>query len=629
MKNLLPFIVRGLATGSVYAMAGMGLVVTYKTSGIFNFAHGAVGTVAAYAFYELHIRQSVPWPIAALAAVLLVGVGGGLGLERLAASLAGAEVAYKVVATIGIVVAVQGLAVSVYGSAARDVPRYLGSGTFRLLGTHVGYDQVILFVLAATAALGLSLFFRSSRLGIAMRGVVDDAPLLALTRTSPRRVRLSAWILGSSLAAISGILLVPSIGLDAILLTLLVVQAFGAAAVGAFSSLPLTYVGGLLVGVGQALLTKGTASSSILSGIPPSFPFIVLFIALLIMPKNRLVSEPRRLGTKGLSASHSASRDTLRYGLLLLALVILPFVVGDRVPLWTQALVYAVIFASLNLLVRTSGQVSLCHVAFVAVGASTFANLTHGLGLPWLLALVISGLVAVPIGAVVAVPAIRLSGVYLAAATFGFGILVQRVVYPTALMFGLNGERTATRPAGLSGDRSFYFIILAVVAACLLLVIIVHRTRFGRLLRALAGSPVILETYGTSVRTTLLISFCLSAFLASVAGALLASTVGAVNSYTFDSFSSLIWLAVLLLAGRDPIASGLIAAILLVVVPGYVQNSVMLDYEPVAFGLGAVLMAVVLARGYVFQARTPQSRLARSEHRVGRGRLAIRRALAA
>src|SRR2546430_1421026 len=119
-----------------------------------------------------------------------------------------------------------------------------------------------------------------------------------------------------------------------------------------------------------------------------------------------------------------------------LALAVMPAVVGTKLPVWIGGLHSLIVFGSLALLVWTSGQISLCHAAFVAVGVTTMSHMTHGLGLPWGVALLLSGLVAVPVGALVAIPALRLSGLYLALATLGFGVLMQFVFFPTSFLFG-------------------------------------------------------------------------------------------------------------------------------------------------------------------------------------------------
>jgi len=601
MKSLMPFVIIGIATGSIYALAALGLVLTYKTSGVFNFAHGAVGTVAAYMVYELRERHGWPWPVAVAVALAVVGVGGGILLERLARRLAVAGLEHKVLATVGILVAVQAWGIARYGSAPLPVHSFLSQATFRFGGVNVTYEQLTVSMLGLAAAVGLAGFLRRTRAGIAMRGVVDNPSLLALSATSPARVRTGSWIIGSVFASVSGILLAPFLGLDPILLTLLVVQAFGAAAVGYFSNLPLTYAGGLAIGIGQALLTKWVSSTPSLSGLPAAFPFIVLFVALLVLPKRLLIEAGQWVKVTRARSSGATRRMPLPsklagYVVAAAAVLAAPGLVGSKLLFWTDAVIFIVVFASLQLLVRTSGQVSVAHAAFVAVGAATFVQVAHS-GKPWLVALLVGGLVTVPVGALVAIPAIRLRGVYLAVATFGFGLLLQQVFYTKSFMFGPFGRNNAPRPelfgVDFTSDRRFYYVAVAVAVAVLLLKFVVERGRLGRLLRALAGSPLALETYGASVNLTRVLVFCISAFFAGIAGGLYAAKAQTINGDPFTAFHSLIWLAVLMVAGSSPVASTIVAAALLVLIPGYINNPTVLDYQPVFFGAAAVAVAAV------------------------------------
>ena len=142
----------------------------------------------------------------------------------------------------------------------------------------VTYEQIVPMAVALLATLALAVFFRWSRLGVAMRGVVDDPTLLAMTGTSPIAVRRVAWIVGSIFVCLSGVLLAPTVNLDSMVLTLLVMQSFGAAAIGRFSNIPLTYAGGLGIGVIAALITRYVSGTSdYFAGLSQSFPFIVLF----------------------------------------------------------------------------------------------------------------------------------------------------------------------------------------------------------------------------------------------------------------------------------------------------------------------------------------------------------------
>ncbi len=455
--------------------------------------------------------------------------------------------------------------------------------------------QIIVTGLALAAATGLYLLFQVTRIGTAMQAVVDDPALLDMLGTSPVRVRRFAWVLGSCFASISGLLLATFLGLDVGDLTLLVVFSFGAAAVGAFSNLPLTYVGGLLIGIGQSMTTGYLASHKAFEQVPANIPFIILVIALLVAPKRTLVE-------RGVRAVRAADRPisfspevTSVGGVVLVAgLCVVPFVVGFKLPIWTTGLAFVTIFASLGLLVRTSNQVSLCQMAFAAVGSSTFVHLAND-GVPWLLALLLGGLITMPIGALVALPAIRLRGVYLAIITLGFGILVERVFFTTWLMFGAQDNLSANRPKfwglNFADDKTFYFLVLAITLVCLAGVVVVRRGRLGRMLGALAESPAVLGANGSSANMTKLIVFCLSAFLAGIGGGLLGAVTSNTGGLTFDFSVSLIMIAVLFIAGRQPVLAAFIAAGLYKVAVPYIHSQTLQNYSGVVFGAAAVLVA--------------------------------------
>jgi branched-subunit amino acid ABC-type transport system permease component len=620
MKDYLPFIVVGVSAGSLYGLAGMGLVLAYKTSGIFNFAHGAIAAAGAFAFYELHTTLGWPWPVALLVALVVGGLVFGLLMERVARAVSGASAATTIVATVGILLFLQGGLILLFGSETKDFPQFLPTETFKLAGVHVQYAQLIVAVTGVALAVVLYGFFRFSRLGSSMRAVVDSPALVSLTGTSPVKVRLTAWVVGCGLALLSGILIAPTLGLDATLLTLLIVQAFGACAIGRFSSLPWTYAGGLIVGVLAALATKLVASTPSLNGLPSSVPFLVLFAVLVVRPPSARRSLDVRRNLRRVAAlPKQVPVAAAAVGLGVLCIV--PFVVGSRLPVYTNLLAFSLIFLSLGLLVSTSQQISLCHAAFAALGATTFSHLTHGAGFPWPVALLGAGLAAVPLGAVVAIPAIRLSGIYLALATFGFGILMERVVYPTALMFGGRGFRLAPRPVlgflDARTDRGFYFVVLAVVVVACAAVLVLIRGRLGRMLRALGDSPTALLTHGLSVNVTRLLVFCLSAALAGVAGALLISFPGQASGVGFSSFQSLIWLAVIAIVGRRVIPAAFAAAALLVLLPAYLPDS-LVQYQTLFFGVLAVTVAVAgqtdwraLVRGRSERSPVRERRLAR------------------
>ena len=596
MHDVLPFIVIGIASGSVYALAGTGLVLTYKTSGIFNFAHGSVAALAVFVYYFLHVQHGVPWPVAALLCLLVLAPLMGCALELLARQLSKVDHTLQIASSIGLILWVVGVGNIWYGSESGRFPPFLPTSTFRFAGVNVGWDQLITFAIGAAATAALYYFFRHVRLGIAMRAVVDDPDLLAMTGETPAVVRRWAWIIGSVFAAASGLLLAPSLSLNALALTLLVVQAFGAAAIGFFSSLPLTYAGGLLIGVAGALSTKYVVNAAYLQGVPAGLPFIILFVVLIVTPRSRLVDRRLIRPLHVPPSWHAPRRIRIGSGVAaLVALCFVPTLVGVKLSVYSGALTLVIVLLSIGLLVRTSRQVSLCQYGFAAIGAATMGHFSHHL--PWLLALVLATLVTVPVGVIVAIPAIRLSGVFLGLATLGFGILLEQMVYQQGFLFGLANVGVATSrphldigPFHTATDTGMYFVILAATALVALTVAVLTGTRLGRILTALGDSPVALETYGLTVNVSRVLVFSISAAIAGMAGALTASLYGYAVASQFPSFSSftIISVVVIIVAG-DPWFA-LIGAAILTVLPAYATFGHIGDYLSILFGVSAVAL---------------------------------------
>jgi len=617
VRDLLPFLVAGVVTGSLYGLAGLGLVLTYRTSGVLNLAHGAIAAAAAFLFYTLHTEHGLAWPLAAVLVLGAFGLVGGLFLERVTRSLGDVPAAVVIVATVGLLLGIIGLLSLIYGHASRAFPDFLPTTGFSVSDVHVSWSQVIAFLTASGSAVGLYLFLQRSRLGVAMRAVVDDRTLVSLTGQRPARIRALAWIIGNTFAALSGILLAPGLGLDAILLTLLVVQAFGACAIGRFTSLPLTYAGGLFVGVAASVATRYLTKPP-LNGLPSTVPYLVVIVVLLAVNPKKLPQVGA--GVRSLAAGPSRlDRRLAAAGALTggVGLLLVPAVVGTKLPVWINGLIYVVIFGSLALLVWLSGQISLCHMAFAAFGATTFAHLTMDRHVPWGVALLLAGLCTAPTGALVAIPAIRTSGIYLALLTLGFSIFLQNVVYPTSFMFG--GEIFVKGPRPVLGaldghhDKHLYYVVLALAVLTGLLLVGIARSQLGRFLRAMSETPTLLATHGLAVNVTRLLVFCLSAFLAGIGGALLLTQAGSVSGVGFGPIQSLVLLAVLAVCGTRLLRSTILAAGLLGVLPGYV-TSFGVDQQTAVFGLTALAAAVLIAQRSAF-ARWVAMAAGTSDHR--------------
>jgi ABC-type branched-subunit amino acid transport system ATPase component/branched-subunit amino acid ABC-type transport system permease component len=613
LAEFLPFIVIGLSVGSVYGLAATGLVLTYKTSGIFNFAYGALASVSVFIFYELHDVRGWPWPVVGGLCVFVVGPVLGCLLEWLSRQLAAADRTLQIGAMVGLIVWIVSITGIMFSTTSGIFPSFLPTTTVRMLDVNVQWEQIIVAVVGFAAAGALYAFLRFTRRGVELRAVVDDPDLLSVTGTSSVRVRRLAWMIGSSFAALSGLLIAPNLQLSALALTLLVVQAFSAAAIGYFTNLPLTYAGGLLTGVAGALATKYVVNVPWLIGFPSSLPFVVLFIVLLVTPRGRLVVRSFVVARRIPPSWHAPARARLYSGVVFLAvLCAVPRLVGTDLASYTSALIMVILILSLGLLLRTSRQVSLCQYGFAAIGAAAMGHFTSA-GIPWLFALLLAALVAVPVGAFIAIPAIRLSGVFLALATLGFGILLEQMVYTMGWMFGpsSNGLPT-TRPDlsiggfQLGGDEGMYFVVVAFVLVIAVTVAVLTETRLGKLLRAMGDSPVALDTYGVNVNVIRVLVFCISAFIAAVAGALTAS----VNTYAigseFPSFSSLVLVTIVIAVVLGDPWYAFVAAAGLTIIPVYLTGGNVTEIILAVSAVGAVLVPVFRDRMQVTPPRAIQ-----------------------
>ena len=607
MSTFFTYAIPGVADGAIYALCALGLVLTYKTAGVFNFAHGALAATSAYVFYQFRIKNGMPWPIAFILALVLVGVIGGLLLERIASALQQAPTVTVVIATVGLLVMLQSLCTARYGAAAISFADYLPQGGFHINGVLISGGDMIITAFALGSAFALFLFFGRTRLGKAMTAVVDDPHLLGLQGTNPSTVRRLAWVLGSCFASISGMLLAPKLGVSVNTLILLVIAAYGAAAVGRFENLPMTVLGGLVIGVLVSYLPNfsSRASNLIVQLLPSNLPFMVLFATLLIVPAHKFTQRGAKNARRFRPVrNYGTTLTSTGLALTVLVLALVPAIVNTAdMAQYSSGLAYMIVFASLGLITYTSGQISLCHLGFAAIGATTTGHMLEH-GVPWFLAILIAGLVTLPAAAIVSIPAIRLSGIYVAVATFGFGILLQQIFYPSWLMFGVLNRVVVPRPRILgidfTTDTRYYYLALIMAALTSLAVVVVLRSRLGSLLRALSDSPDALDAHGTNTTVTRVLVFVIAAFLAGVGGGVLAgvpqSASGSAGG-TFDYTVSLVFVAVLGFCGRRPILSPLLAAFLFQVVkiyPGF-SDPTFIKYQGAIFG--ALALSVAIAPG--------------------------------
>lgn len=565
MQEFLAFTVVGIVTGAIYAIAASGLVVTYTTSGIFNFAHGAVGMVMAFTYWELHIHNHWATIPSFIAVVFVLAPLAGAACERvLMRGLQGASVTVSLVVTLGLLVGLIGMAQSIWKPAVRIVPMFYGQGGIRIFNVQVTWQEQITLGVALLVAVALYFVLYRTRTGVAMRAVVDDRNLMSLNGGRPNLISQLSWALGFSLAGLSGVLLASILTLNILVLTLLVVNAYAAAMVGRLKSLPRTFLGALILGL-IGSYTVGYVTPHLprsVTGLGESLPTIFLFVVLLALPQDRL-RVGRVIGAKTPRVP-SLRQSGIGAGILVAAAWIISAPLSPaNISRLGEGLALAIIMLSLVLLTGYGGQVSLCQLTFAGVGAFTMAKIGGGhsaLGL--LLAIIPAALV----GGLIALPALRLQGLYLALATLAFGELMDNMFFANSHIFGLDGILRVGRPVifGISfhSERAYLILLATAFGLISMFLLALRRGPFGRLLSAMKDSPVACATLGLNLTATKLAVFTISAGLAGLAGALFGGLRTAAGSSDFQVFQSLPVLLLVVIGGISCVTGALIGGML-------------------------------------------------------------------
>ncbi|WP_405905776.1 ATP-binding cassette domain-containing protein [Streptomyces sp. NBC_00828] len=617
MSDLLGFVLSGLVSGALYALLATGLVLSYSASGLFNFAHGATAYLCALVFYELH--SGLDWP-AVPTAVLVIGVLAptlGWGLDRLMfRKLARVGETAQIVATIGLLVALPALGLWIVelledaGVSVKPAENQFGlpgvgpspAKSWQLMdGVGVDSDQLITWVATAVVAVGLWILMRHTPLGLQLRAAVDNRSLVELRGMSADRLSSIAWMLSSALAGLAGVLATPLLGLSAHDFTLFLFVSATAAVLGRFVSIPLAFAGGLGLGVLQNLVAGYATFAERITGFRTAVPFLILFAGLLVLT--------RRQRTAGTAAAmdpppvdYLAGRSWVRrWGpWAVAALVLATAFYTVTTPFWSgilaQGLALSLVFISFTVVTGLGAMVSLAQATFVT-GAALVAGLLMSHGWPFVAAAAVGTCAAAVLGALVALPALRVGGRSLALATLALAFLADQVLFQMGWL--RNGDtgwaipRPVFGPVDLSDDRAMGVAMIVLVALAVAALSALRDSPSGRAMLAVRSAPAAAMASGVSVIRTKLMLFTLSAGLAGFGGVMYASYSTRITATDFTAMTGLIWLAVVVAAGvRRPqfaVVAGLVFAVVPHLLSDYVTESVHLPV--VLFGLAGLALA--------------------------------------
>ncbi|WP_328441373.1 ATP-binding cassette domain-containing protein [Streptomyces sp. NBC_00444] len=545
----------GLSVGSAAALTGIGLIVTYRATGVLNFAHGAIAMVCAYSLRQCVVEWGWPLWLGALVTLVVLAPGLGVVLERFVfrpLSVLGSDPAQTLVASIGVFVLLVGGAALVWGQGARDDAPEL-----------VSADPWGQLAVVAVLATGVSAVIRWTRFGRELRAVVDDRQLAVLGGIDADRVAAAGWAFGSFTAGLTGVLLAPYVRLDPYGLPLLVMEVVAVAVAARMRSLPVAVVVALGIGVAQSQLTRLHPSGwgePLLQAVGANLFVVALLIAALVLP---------RVGTRDALPRTATARVPTPPGAWIVAVVLflLPLgFAGSDLHTSVQVPALGVVLLSLVVVTGRGGQISLGQAAYAGLGALFTALLAAGRfpglpRLPELAALAVAVLLVAPLGLLTGWPAISRQGLALALATFAVGVGVSRFVF--AQPYATSGL-SLDRPAGFDGDRAYYVLELALLAAALLATHALRRGRTGRALAAMRDHESGASAAGVQVPSLKLLAFVSGAALAALGGGMLGMGLRAFDPGAYDPVRGLLWFAAVVVLGADSTLGALAAAALLV-----------------------------------------------------------------
>lgn len=628
--NHLLFAIVGLGAGAAYAAVAMGLVSTYRGTGVVNIAQGAMAMWTAYVYDELRRTGDLVPPVGRVHLGGSLGAWPALAIGLVTAALLGllvhvlvfrplrtAPALARVVASVGVTIVLQAAVALRFGVEQRAVPSLLPTDNMQLGSLSFSQDRLWLAGVVILIALALWGYGRFTRLGLATRGAAENERAAIVLGYSPDRLAAVTWVLASTIAGGVAILATPTMGLDPVSWTLIVVPSLACALLGRLSSAGVACAAGLALGAFQSeitlLSTKDWWPNWATVGVSQSVPFVVIVVALFVLGKKLptrgsvavdplpplIVPRMRPLLATGAAAAGAAAvvltGGSYRFGVI-------------------TSLAFTLLALSLVLLTGLVGQISLAQAAFA--GAGGFALSKIGTSIPFPLSTLLAATAAAGLGLVVGVPALRIRGAQLAVVTLAAGVAIEQFVFrnpnfsppsgnliPDASLAGVDlGVRQGTDLA----RWEFGLFVLAVVVLAALAVANLARSGTGRAFLAVRSNERAAASLGVNVASTKLAAFVMSSFLAGLGGALIGYSRGQLSADSFTVSVSLSLLAFAYLGGITSIGGAVVAGLLAPLGIGYVVLDRTLDlgkYYLLASGALLVVTAIANPTGIAGRVR--------------------------
>ncbi|MGH3153393.1 MAG: ABC transporter permease, partial [Streptosporangiaceae bacterium] len=563
MEQILLFILLGLGSGALIAGIALAVVLTYRGSGIINLSTGAVAMLGGYAFWALNSGRLAALPIgfAVPLALLFVLVVGALTEFVVYRPLRNSAPLAKLVASLGVLLIAQSAVLLAFGVSPQPAASILPQNTVHMLGAVVPVDGFILTGLVIVAAAVLAALYKWTRFGLATRAAAENEAAAMLGGLSPSIISLTNTLLASLVAGALGILAASITSLDPNTLPLQVIPALAAALIASFTSFGIACAASIGIGIMYSLLEYASAQSWFpqsggvsLPGVTDLLAFLIIIVVLFWrgsripgrgdIVERRLPEAPRpqHLIRTGLIAALAGA----------VLLIVFPFDFREAL---INTLIGALMALSFVVITGFVGQISVVQLALAGAAGFTISHMAVNWGITFPVAALAGLAVAVVIGLITAVSAVRVRGVSLAVVTLAGAVAIENFGFvnstwggglagspvPEPTWFGLDlGPNAPFR--GIDGNQPSPVFGWVALICCVLLCVgvgYIRRGQLGQRMLAVRSNERAAAAAAINPRTVKLYAFGIAAFIAGVGGVLYAYNFGSVSADRFDAVTAL------------------------------------------------------------------------------------------
>ncbi|WP_329347900.1 branched-chain amino acid ABC transporter permease/ATP-binding protein [Streptomyces sp. NBC_01261] len=642
MSQYVVFVLLGLGSGAVFGALALALVLTFRSSGVVNFATGAIALYSAYTYAFLRQGELlVPLP----GVPKTVGLGGPLGLfpamviSLVLAALLGvllyglvfrplrtAPPVAKAVASIGVMLVIQAVLAAAVGTGAVSVRAILPNDPVSWGGSLLPGDRLWFAAVIVVLTVVLALVFRLTRFGLTARAAAESEKGALVSGLSPERIAVANWALSSAIAGLSGILIAPIVPLVPVSYTLFIVPALAAALVGNFTALIPAVGAGLVIGMLQSEVQflQGKWSWLPQAGLAQLVPLAVILAYLVV--------RGRPLPTRGSLIQQALGRAPRPDRVLVpavvtttLGVVVLFATTGSIRAAVITSLTLAVISLSLVVVTGFAGQISLAQLTLAGVGAFSLSRLSVEWGVPFPLAPLLAALAATVIGVVIGLPALRIRGLPAAVVTVALAVALEAFWFRnTQLNGGLGGSKVPSPhlfgiDLGIGAGDDYPRIPFALLCLVVLLLVALgvawlRRSRLGAAMLAVRANERSAAAAGIDVARTKIVAFAIGAFIAGLGGALLGYQQTVADAEMFTAIGGLGLFATAYLAGITSLSGGLAAGVMGAggLLPVLLDRALSIgEWYDVIMGIGLVLTVISNPEGIVGPAHELMARIQR------------------